>query len=287
MKPSYLHTQIFLDSGNPVETHEAIAKLGFLDGQTTNPSLVAKNPNIVELKNAGTLDEKVIWEKYQTIANEIREMLPKGAISVEVYADHETPYETMLAQARELATWFPGVYVKLPITEFGLKTAQVLVGEGVNVNMTLCFTQEQAAAVHAATRGAERGQVFISPFIGRLDDIGIHGLDLIRNIATMYRLWGSHVMVLGASIRSLDHLFGCMTSGADIITAPLTILESWVKDYGLTKDPTEFTFAIQDLRPIMFRDLSDQDWMLYDIHHTLTDKGIEKFATDWKALFDK
>lgn len=285
-KPSFLHTDVFLDSGDPAETRQALSELGFLDGQTTNPSLVAKNPAILALKDEGALNEDVIWEKYQVVANQIREVVPHGAISVEVYADMETDYETMLAKGRELAGWFPGIYVKLPITHNGLKAASALVAEGVNVNMTLCFSQEQAAAVHAATAGAGYGQVFVSPFVGRLDDIGIHGLDLIKNIVFMYQSWDSHVKVLGASIRSLDHLFGCMSLGAHIVTVPKPVVDLWVA-HGLNNDPSAHVSEISERQPIAYREIDQKDWVLYDIDHALTRKGIEKFASDWKGLFSR
>jgi transaldolase len=279
-----MNTKIFLDSGNPAETKEAKEVLGFLDGQTTNPTLVAKNPHIQALKEAGGLTEEVIWDNYKKIAFEIHEVIPGGAISVEVYADMDTEYEIMLAKGRELATWFPGIYVKLPITHNGLLTARKLVEEGIRVNMTLCFTQEQAAAVHEATSGAPRGHVFVSPFIGRLDDIGYEGMHLIKNIVMMYREWNSHVEVLGASIRNLSHLFGCIESGADCITAPLDILKTWAT-YGVTKNTTDYPREIGERTPILYRDIPRQDWVLYNIDHELTKKGIEKFSEDWKALF--
>jgi transaldolase len=261
-----------------------LTSLGFLDGQTTNPSLVAKNPTILELKAKGELNELVIWDRYKQVAHEIKEIIPAGAISVEVYADIDTDYETMLAKAHELAGWFPGIYVKLPITAVGLRVAHTLAGEGTNINMTLCFSQEQAAAVHAATEGARPGQVFVSPFIGRLDDIGIHGLDLIKNILFMYRAWNSHVQVLGASIRTLDHLFGCIRAGIDIITIPKSVVDLWIVQ-GIENDPEIHTFEIAEKEAIRYRDLPRQDWALYDIDHALTKKGIEKFASDWKGLF--
>lgn len=285
-RPEYLKTQIFLDSGNPTETKQAVELLGYLDGQTTNPSLVAKNPHISEMKDKGLLQGESIWQEYRTVAEQIHEILPNGSISVEVYADVTTSYEDMLEQGRKLATWFPGIFVKLPTTQIGLSVAHVLVAENINVNMTLCFSQDQAAAVHMATRGAKRGQVYISPFIGRLDDIGLEGRNIIGNILRMYRQWGSHVMVLGASIRSLDHLFYCFQNETDIITAPLSILQSWAV-YGLEKDPKDYELLTSDKTHIAYKDLHEQDWTLYDIHHDLTEKGIEKFSTDWKNLFSK
>lgn len=277
-------TKVFLDSGNPSETKEIKQALGFLDGQTTNPSLVAKNPHIQELKTSGALNEEVIWDEYKKIALQIHEVIPSGAISVEVYADMDTEYETMLAKGRELASWFPGIYVKLPITHNGLLTARKLVEEGINVNMTLCFSQEQAAAVHEATIGAKPGSVFISPFVGRLDDIGYKGVNLIKNIVMMYESWNSHVHVLGASIRHLGHLFDCMEAGAHCVTAPASVLKDW-SAYGTEKNTVDYPREIKELSPIAYRDIPNQDWVLYNIDHELTKKGLEKFAEDWKGLF--
>ena len=137
-----------------------------------------------------------------------------------------------------------------------------------------------------ATLGAKRGQVFISPFIGRLDDIGFHGLDLIKNIMLMYQLWDSHVLVLGASIRSLDHFYGCIQSGVDIMTVPMSVLKLWA-DSDINKNPDGHQFAITETRAIPYQGLTKGDWMLYNLEHALTDKGIEKFSADWKALFSK
>ncbi len=283
MKPAYLTSKIFLDSGDPAETREALRALGFLDGQTTNPSLIAKNPHISELKASGALTDALVWDAYRSIAEQIHETIPNGSVSAEVYADMATPADEMITKGRELAAWFPGIFVKLPITRAGLEAAEVLSGEGININMTLCFTQEQAAAVHAATRNA-RGQVYVSPFIGRLDDRGEHGIDVVKNIIMMYRAWGSRVQVLAASIRGLEHLFASMIAGADIITAPIAVLQDWSHQYGIQKDPSLYPFSVSDKKAIPFRELPDQDWVLYDIDHELTRKGIEKFATDWKSL---
>ena len=286
MKPPYLTSNIFLDSGNPSDTRKALELLGFLDGQTTNPSLVAKNPHILELKEQGLLTEETMWPQYKKVAEEIRNSIPHGSISVEVYADSETSHDDMIAKGREIASWFPGIFVKLPITHEGLLAARGLVAEGINVNMTLCFTQEQAAAVHVATIGAKHGQVYVSPFIGRLDDQGFHGIDVIKNILLMYRNWNSHVMVLGASIRGLEHLYGCINAGTDIITVPLSVIELW-HARGVAEDSHNYEFSVSDKRPIPYRDISEGDWVLYDIHHELTDKGLATFASDWKNLFAK
>lgn len=278
-------TKIFLDSGDAAETKEALGLLGFLDGQTTNPSLVAKNPHIQELKESGSLSEELIWGEYKKVALAIHEILPNGSISAEVFSDANTTSEEMINKGHELASWFPGIFVKLPITHEGLIAARQLGGEGINVNMTLCFSQEQAAAVHEATLGTT-GQVYVSPFIGRLDDIGIHGMDLIKNILMMYRAWGSHVQVLGASIRGLEHLFECMNSGIDIVTIPVSAAKLWAA-YGVEKNPSDYPLEISERMPIHYVDMPKQDWVLYTIRHELTDKGLAKFAEDWNALFTK
>ena len=283
MRPQNLKTKLFLDSGNPQETRETIALLGFLDGQTTNPSLVAKNPHIQDLKMQKLLNPEIIWDKYKELALQIHEILPNKSISVEVYSDAETKSESMIEKGRKLATWFPGVFVKLPITKEGLLTAEVFVKEGINVNMTLCFSQDQAAAVHSVTKGT-KGQVYVSPFIGRLDDIGQEGSDIVNNILKMYKEWNSHVQVLGASIRNLDHLYKCLKGNTDIVTIPLSVIAEW-KDYGLEKTPEQFPFSHSEKKLIQFQNLIEQEWSLYNIHHELTDKGIERFVSDWKSLF--
>ena len=279
-----INAKIFLDSGNPAETKEAKEVLGFLDGQTTNPSLVAKNPDIQQLKSQGSLNDSVIWDEYKKVALAIHEILPNGSISAEVFADHDTSHDEMVAKGFELNNWFPGIFVKLPITHEGLIAARQLVADGINVNMTLCFSQEQAAAVHEATVGAQSGQVYVSPFIGRLDDIGYHGIDLIKNILMMYQSWQSHVMVLGASIRGLEHLFECFNAGIDIVTVPLSVIKLW-SAYGIDKNPQDYILEISEKRSISYIDMPKQDWVLYNIKHELTDKGLEKFVQDWKDLF--
>ncbi len=286
-KPEYIKTQIFLDSGDPAETKILFEKLGFLDGQTTNPSLVAKNPEIQKLKNDGVLTNESIWVEYNKVANDIKNIIPSGSISVEVYSDDATSFETMCEQGRILSKWFSGIYVKLPITHTGISVAKVLVSEGINVNMTLCFSQDQAAAVHSATKGAKKGQVYVSPFVGRLDDIGIYGLDLIGNILKMYKEWGSHVSVLGASIRSIDHVNYCLKNEAEIITAPLALWIKWEEEGRLLKLPSDLIISVTDKKQIDYLELEQKNWEEYNIKHDLTDKGLEKFATDWKSLFSK
>ncbi|MDE2020762.1 MAG: transaldolase, partial [Patescibacteria group bacterium] len=163
----------------------------------------------------------------------------------------------------------------------GLEAAERAVHEGMRVNMTLCFTEEQAAAVYAATKGAKKGDVFVSPFVGRLDDRGERGMDLIENIVKLYESSDGHVEVLTASIRSLLHQEQALSLKSDILTTPLKILKEWKEaDFSAVPSVPE-----ADLAPIPFKEiLLDKPWREYDIHHDLTDKGIERFAADWNAL---
>ena len=154
-------------------------------------------------------------------------MIPEGSVSVEVYADAATKAEAMLEQGREMFTWIPNAHIKFPTTAEGLKAASAALKEGLRVNMTLCFSQSQAAAVYAATRGARKGDVFVSPFIGRLDDRGENGMDLIADILRMYGEGDGHVEVLTASVRNVDHLLCAVSLGSDILTSPFSILKKW------------------------------------------------------------
>ncbi len=187
MRPENLKSRIFLDGGNPEETREIIGRLGFLDGQTTNPTLISKNPEARRhLEQGGKFSEKEILAFYRQVVGELSSLIPQGSISIEVYADPSTTAESMLAQGREMFSWIPNAHIKFPSSREGLTAAELAVQNGLRVNLTLCFSQEQAAAVYAATRGAKKGEVFVSPFIGRLDDRGENGMDLIAHILRMY-----------------------------------------------------------------------------------------------------
>lgn len=275
-------SKIFLDSGDPMETKEALRLLGFLDGQTTNPSLIAKNPEA----SKRTFKKEEILEFYQAVIKKISTLIPNGSVSIEVYADRNTNADEMLRQGRSFFTWIPNAHIKYPTTTEGLKAAEQSVKEGVRVNMTLVFSQAQAAAVYAATKGAKRGQVFVSPFIGRLDDIGINGMDLIKNILTMYGQGDGHVEVLTASVRSLDHIKAAVKYGSDIITSPFKILQEWS---ATGKQSPEETFQYKPLlKAIPYEELDlSLPWQSFDLHHELTDKGIDRFSADWNALIQK
>ena len=280
MKPENLKTKIFLDSGDPTETREAIKLLGFLDGQTTNPSLIAKNPETAGRK----FTTQELLGFYKAVVQEIAGLIPQGSVSIEVYADHQTTAEEMLSQGRQMFSWISNAHIKYPTTTEGLKAASQSVKEGMRVNMTLVFSQRQAAAVHIATRGAQKGQVFVSPFIGRLDDRGENGMDLIQNILHMYQKGDGHVEVLTASVRNLDHLLAAIQLGSDIVTSPAKVLKEWA-EAGAQMPETGFTYRPEGLTPIPYEEISlEKDWQTLDITHELTYKGTEKFAQDWNNL---
>jgi transaldolase len=285
MRPTGLKTRIFLDGGDPSETKEVIKQLGFLDGQTTNPSLVLKNPEAQErLKKGEKFSREELIDFYRAVVKEISGLIPTGSVSVEVYADGATTAATMLAQGKEMFAWIPNAHIKLPTTAEGLKAAERAVAEGLRINMTLCFTQSQAAAVYAATRGARRGSVFVSPFVGRLDDKGECGMDLIKNIMRMYQKGDGHVEVLTASVRNVDHFLCTLNLGSDIITVPLAVLKEWAGK-GLPLPGHEYRFAAGNLKTLAYEELDlTRNWRAYDIRHALTDKGIERFAADWNSL---
>lgn len=207
----------FVDTAEVAEIKE-LASLGLLDGVTTNPSLIAK---------AG--------RDFKTIIAEICEIVP-GPVSAEVAA---TDADGMLAEGRILAKIAKNVAVKVPLTWDGLKACKTLSGEGTMVNVTLCFSANQALLA------AKAGATFVSPFIGRLDDIGLDGMDLIREIRTIYDNYPAlGTKILAASIRTVGHVRDAALIGADVATVPPAILKSLVK-------------------------------------HPLTDKGIEMFMADW------
>src|SRR3989344_3804163 len=200
MRPNHLKSRIFLDSGDPQETREALELLGFLDGQTTNPSLIAKNSATAGKK----FSRSEILDFYKKVVQKISGLIPAGSVSIEVYADASTTATEMIEQGKIFNGWIPNAHIKYPTTTGGLQAAEFSVSQGLRVNLTLCFSQEQAAAVHAATKGAQKGDVFVSPFVGRLDDRGENGMDLIKHIINMYAAGDGHVEGLTASVRNLD-----------------------------------------------------------------------------------
>lgn len=210
--------KFFIDTANLDEIKEA-NELGMIDGVTTNPSLVAKE---------GDIDFKEHIAKICAIV--------KGDVSAEVTA---LDTEGMLREGRELAKIAPNVVVKCPLTLDGLKATRIFKEEGTKVNVTLCFSAAQALLA------AKAGASYISPFIGRLDDIGQNGMRLIEDIVQIYGNYGFETEVLAASIRHPVHIVECALAGADVATIPFKVITQLVK-------------------------------------HPLTDKGLESFLADWK-----
>jgi transaldolase len=215
--------KLYLDTANIKEIIEA-NEMGVICGVTTNPSLIAKE-----------------GRNYGDVIAEIADIVD-GPISCEVKATI-TDAKTMVEQGRAIAAIHPNVVVKIPMTKEGLKATKVLSDEGIKVNVTLIFNASQALL--AARAGAK----FVSPFLGRLDDISVPGIDLVRNICDMFSNYADiDTEVIAASIRNPIHVTDCALAGADIATLPFSVIEAMTK-------------------------------------HPLTDQGIEKFQKDYIAVF--
>ena len=203
--------KFFIDTGDVGEIREAHA-MGLVDGVTTNPSLIAKS-----------------GRKYRDVVVEICEIV-NGPISAEVLS---TTYDEMMAEAREWHKVHKNIVVKLPLIAEGLKAVRTCTQEGIRTNVTLCFSPNQALLA------AKAGASFISPFIGRLDDISETGMDLIEKIVTIYHNYDYKTEVLVASVRNPTHVVDAAMLGADICTIPLSVMLQLVKhpltDVGLAK----------------------------------------------------
>lgn len=201
--------KIFIDTADVAEIRDAAA-MGVLDGVTTNPSLVAK---------AG--------RSYREVVEEICEIVD-GPISAEVIA---TDLEGMLREARDIATWHPNVVVKIPLIADGLKAVRTLTDEGIKTNVTLCFSAPQGMLA------AKAGATYISPFLGRIDDISWDGMELIGQLRTIYDNYGFETEILAASIRHPKHVVDAALLGADVGTMPhkviLQLLKHPLTDIGL------------------------------------------------------
>ncbi len=286
MRPSQLRTKLFLDSASHQDTQEALSVLGFLDGQTTNPSLMVKALG----PGATVASSDEMLHMYEQAVGEIGALIPRASVSVEVYADSTTTAQEMIAQARLMYQWIPNAHIKLPIIPAGLEAMRVLSSQDhMRLNSTLCFTQAQAAAVHIATRNMPADQslsgyynVFLSPFIGRLDDRGERGMDLVKHCLTMYREVNSHVGVLAASARSLNHLISSIAMGVDMITAPLSLYKQWV-EVGMPCAFDEMPPA-DSLKSIEYEQFDLSTDVQLDISHELTDAGLKRFADDWNGV---
>ena len=208
--------KFFVDTAE-IDAIAELNDLGMVDGVTTNPSLILKSGrNILE------------------VTKEICDLVD-GPVSAEVVA---TKADDMIAEVRKLAEIAENITVKLPLTWDGLKACKVLSDEGKMVNVTLCFSANQALIA------AKAGATFISPFIGRLDDINLDGMDLIQDIRTIYDNYGFETEILAASIRTVNHVLDAARIGADVMTAPPEVIKKLAA-------------------------------------HPLTDKGLETFMADW------
>ena len=285
MRPAQLSSRIFLDSGDPEDTKKILATMGFLDGQTTNPTLLSKNPEIVKKKLEGKITKEDIFPLYKDVIQEISSLIPNGSVSVEIFADMQTSKDEMLEQANQMYAWVPNAHLKFPILPEGLNAAHAFSLDGKRVNMTLCFTQDQGAAVYTATSTSKRGDVFLSPFVGRLDDIGINGISLIQNVLTMYKESDGHVEVLAASIRSVEQLMAALAIKCDILTVPYPVLSAWI-ERGMPMPDQTFSYDTKGMQEIPYKELSLADpYTTFNIEHPLTTKGIEKFSQDINTLF--
>jgi transaldolase len=209
--------KIFLDTANVKELQE-VADMGLLDGVTTNPSLIAKEKR-----------------PFRDLVDEICRIV-EGVVNLEVVA---TDTAGMVSEGRELAKIAPNVVVKLPTTVDGLKACRALTGEGTKTNLTLCFSPTQALLV------AKAGATYVSPFLGRLDDIAHVGMDLIRTIRTIYDNYDFPTQILAASLRNPLHVVDAAVAGADVATLPFAVFQMLIK-------------------------------------HPLTDIGLKRFLEDWQ-----
>ena len=214
--------KFFVDTAD-VDAIRELHALGMVDGVTTNPSLILKSG-------------RDILEVTKEICSFV-----EGPVSAEVVA---LTADEMIAEGRKLAEIAPNIAVKVPLTWDGLKTCKVLSGEGKMVNVTLCYSANQALIA------AKAGATFISPFIGRLDDINMDGMDLIADIRQIYDNYGFDTQILAASVRSANHVTQCALVGADVMTAPPAVIKALAS-------------------------------------HPLTDKGLEQFMKDWAKTGQK
>ena len=282
-------TKILVDGGDPDESFRVKKLLGFVDGQTTNPSLIAKNPEIQQRIASGhTLTPQEEKDEYRKIVQAISPSVGDAGVSVEVFADFDTRAEEMLAQGEEMFSWIPNAYIKYPCTQEGLRAAEMSVRRQIRVNMTLCFSQEQAAAVYAATKGSKE-PVYVSPFVGRLDDRGENGIDVVKHIKTMYRNGDGHVHVLAASIRHLDHLLASFALDVELVTVPAKVLEKWAAS-NFPMPAQDFTYKAvgangEPLEQIPYKVLDlNLAWQSFNTAHELTTKGIQKFEADYRSI---
>ena len=215
--------RIFLDTAN-IEQIKEVIKLGVISGVTTNPTLVAKE---------GTAD-------YETVVKKICDLVP-GSVSVEVLAEDAAG---MIKEARVKASWAPNVTIKIPSTAAGLQAISTLTKEGIETNMTLCFSLNQALL------GAQAGATYVSSFVGRLDDIGQDGVELVKDIVAIFKQYQLPTQVIAASIRHPLHCVAAAKAGAHIATVPYSVLTQMM-------------------------------------NHPMTDIGVKRFLDDWRKVSQK
>ena len=214
--------RFFIDTANVDDIRKA-NDMGVICGVTTNPSLIAKE-----------------GRKFEDVIAEIASIVD-GPISGEVKAT-TTDAEGMIREGRDIAKIHPNMVVKIPMTTEGLKAVKVLAAEGIKTNVTLIFTANQALLA------ARAGAAYVSPFLGRLDDISVRGVELVEEIAEIFAVAGIETEIIAASVRNPMHITDCALAGADIATVPYKVLEQMT-------------------------------------HHPLTDAGIRKFQEDYRAVF--
>ena len=214
--------RFFIDTAN-VDDIKKANDMGVICGVTTNPSLIAKE-----------------GRKFEDVISEIASIVD-GPISGEVKAT-TTDAEGMIREGREIAKIHPNMVVKIPMTTEGLKAVKVLAAEGIKTNVTLIFTANQALLA------ARAGAAYVSPFLGRLDDISVRGVELVEEIAEIFAVAGIETEIIAASVRNPMHITDCALAGADIATVPYKVIEQMT-------------------------------------HHPLTDAGIRKFQEDYRAVF--
>jgi transaldolase len=282
MNQNNFSTKFFLDSADPNETRQLLTILKNLSGQTTNPSLVVKNPKIKDFYEKNKIDNQKLFELYKEAIVEILEINPNLDVSVEVYADQKTSFQEILSQAKEIQAWNLGknIRVKFPSTPNGIEAAIEYLKHNGKINMTLIFNQFQAAAIQKASENLQtKDNIVISPFIGRLDDIQENGIDLIKNIQKMYKKSNSKIQILAASVRSERHLIECLNLKVDIITAGLESLKT-ISNLDLNQK-----FQTPELKEIPYQKIDfNKTWQQIYKNDKLTEAGLIKFADDWNAV---
>lgn len=285
--------KVFLDSCDPQETAEAVKIFGHIDGQTTNPTLLKKHPDIASYIAQGKKLSN--GELLRLYAEAIRTIITytEGPVSVEVYADWDTSSKSMVAQAEQMQSWGKNIYVKFPTIPAGLQAGHIFAQSGGNVNMTLVFDQSQGAAVYVATHAVHSG-VLVSPFVGRWDDRGYNGLDVIQNLRSMFDRFDQarntslcHVKILAASMRTVEHVTGAIARGADMVTIPLGLLRQWANQKNATPDELHKK-SESVLQSIPYQEIPlythYTEYVIDSSPHGLLYEGLQKFASDWKSV---